>query len=521
MLNLVKPFILCNFLTFGICSLLRGVPIHRVPLYDPSKDFFCFDGSISIPFTYVNDDFCDCIDGSDEPGTSACPNGTFHCENKGYVSEYIPSSRVNDGYCDCCDASDEYLTDVCADVCDILGLEARRAAERYAQMLSHGSNMRLLMIAAGKRIVQEKQERLGTLENEKGEAIKVRDEKEALKKAAEEQESAAVGAFNAKEEEIRALKAQEEKEKEDKEVKTLFDTFDSNKDGRLQIEEIRTRVLFDQNKDGDVSDDEVKFFFDTFEEVTDNEFLEIVWPKLKPIYLLDKVKFIPPQQGEHEVNDNTLQDDEAASIEKHDDSNADNADEHDGGEEEEEEEEEEQSHDDFKGDTGSASPQYDEATSKIVEDANLARSEYDKANRVYQDIDREIIQLKESLSKDYGSEDEFAPLDGQCFSLTDRDYIYKICPFDQVTQSAKSGSSETRLGTWAGWLDQDYSVMFYDKGQSCWNGPQRSAKVNITCGLENEVLSAHEPNKCEYVLEFQTPAACRLPDNSGDLHDEL
>lgn len=46
-------------------------------------------------------------------------------------------------------------------------------------------------------------------------------------------------------------------------------------------------------------------------------------------------------------------------------------------------------------------------------------------------------------------------------------------------------------------------------------------QVNITCGLENEVLSAHEPNKCEYVLEFQTPAACRLPGNSGDLHDEL
>ncbi|XP_014288117.1 glucosidase 2 subunit beta [Halyomorpha halys] len=516
--NLAKSFYIFNILAFGACNILRGVPIHRASLYDPSKDFFCLDGSISIPFTYVNDDFCDCLDGSDEPGTSACPNGTFHCENRGYIAEYIPSSRVNDGYCDCCDASDEYLTNKCFDVCDKLGLEARRAAERYAQMLSHGSNMRLLMIAAGKRIVQEKQERLGTLENEKGEAIKVRDEKETLKKAVEEQEFAAVSSFNAKEEEIRALKAQDEKEQEEKEVKTLFDNFDSDKDGRLQIEEIRTRVMFDQNKDGAVSDDEVKFFFDTYVEVSQNEFLEIVWPKLKPIYLLDKVKFIPPQQGEHEGNNDIRPDDETVSSENHDDLDADIANEHDGGEEEEEEE---PSHDDFKDNAGNAQPQYDEATSKIVEDANLARSEYDKALRVYQDIDREITQLKESLSKDYGSEDEFAPLDGQCFSLTDRDYVYKICPFDQVTQAAKSGSSETRLGTWAGWLDQDYSVMFYDKGQSCWNGPQRSAKVNITCGLENEVLSAHEPNKCEYVLEFQTPAACRLPDNSNELHDEL
>lgn len=43
--------------------------------YDPTRDFNCLDGSGTIPFAYVNDDYCDCQDGSDEPGTSACPNG--------------------------------------------------------------------------------------------------------------------------------------------------------------------------------------------------------------------------------------------------------------------------------------------------------------------------------------------------------------------------------------------------------------------------------------------------------------
>jgi hypothetical protein len=29
-------------------------------------------GAVTIPCSRVNDDFCDCPDGSDEPGTAAC-----------------------------------------------------------------------------------------------------------------------------------------------------------------------------------------------------------------------------------------------------------------------------------------------------------------------------------------------------------------------------------------------------------------------------------------------------------------
>ena len=43
--------------------------------------FKCRSSDKEIPFAYVNDDYCDCIeDGSDEPGTNACLNGVFYCK---------------------------------------------------------------------------------------------------------------------------------------------------------------------------------------------------------------------------------------------------------------------------------------------------------------------------------------------------------------------------------------------------------------------------------------------------------
>jgi protein kinase C substrate 80K-H len=93
----------------------RGVRPDQQALYVPDQALSCkssVDGNtISLPHSRINDDFCDCADGKDEPGTAACsyisPQTGFYCQNVGHVGHNIPSSRVNDGLCDCCDGSDE------------------------------------------------------------------------------------------------------------------------------------------------------------------------------------------------------------------------------------------------------------------------------------------------------------------------------------------------------------------------------------------------------------------------------
>ena len=48
---------------------IRGVPPSLHSVYDASSDAFkCLDGSKSLPWSRINDNYCDCVDGSDEPG---------------------------------------------------------------------------------------------------------------------------------------------------------------------------------------------------------------------------------------------------------------------------------------------------------------------------------------------------------------------------------------------------------------------------------------------------------------------
>jgi protein kinase C substrate 80K-H len=139
-------------------SLVAGIPAsQRFAYAGDGASFTCLDGSRRVPLSAVNDDYCDCADGSDEPGTSACKNGRFFCPQKGARSKFVPSSLVGDGHCDCCDGADEAaaaaassrpLGAVCHDTCFADGAASREARAAAIARAEQGAALRAERAAA-------------------------------------------------------------------------------------------------------------------------------------------------------------------------------------------------------------------------------------------------------------------------------------------------------------------------------------------------------------------------------------
>ncbi|KAF2365406.1 EF-hand domain [Trinorchestia longiramus] len=502
----------------------RGVSLIKASLYDPARDFSCLDGSAMIPFRYVNDDYCDCRDGSDEPGTSACPNGLFHCANVGHLPLNLRSSRVNDGICDCCDASDEWAGGAdCTNQCQDLGRAAREEAARKEEEAKQGYTLKLGMIEQGKNIKREKQDKITQLELELEQAEAVSAEREAEKVAAEEPEAAALEQYREVDEARKEAEEQAKMAENEAEAQEVFKNLDTDGDGSVSKEEIQADVAYDTNRDGTVSEDEAAFYTQHADSLDFDSFYTKSWRLMRPAFHFAKKKaggtppslFTPPSTPPPPTPDSQAEEtlDEGETDE--------------GIPDEQEEGDDEDDYDpeidgiddgleDEEGDVPDEVPEvvYDDDTQALVDAANAARSAHQEALKVVKDLKKQLDEERASLDKDYGPEDEFRVFEGNCYEHTDREYTYKLCPFDKATQSPKSGGGETRLGTWFDWVgegevaDGRYSAMKYTDGQGCWNGPNRSTLVELRCGIETELLSVSEPSKCEYVFIFATPAAC-------------
>lgn len=274
---------------------IRGIPVAKNPLYRPDHDFECLDGSKLIPFTWVNDDYCDCGDGSDEPGTTACANGWFYCENAGHKPSYIPSSWVNDGVCDCCDTSDEYASRVqCVNNCSVLGREARLEQQKAEQLAREGNKLRLELVAKGKTMKTEHQSRLAKLRVDYEEAELIKKEKEILKTQVEERESLALEKYKPVQPEQQSTTegspGEEEEELNIPEVEEYFKILDSDSSGIVTVIELQTRATFDKNRDGAVSEEEALYFLNDKKEVTLQEFIDTAWQNVKPYLMLEQGK---------------------------------------------------------------------------------------------------------------------------------------------------------------------------------------------------------------------------------------
>lgn len=134
------PLLSTCFLIIYFSAYVLSIPailgIHPLDeKYFNSELIKCKDGSKIFNRDRINDNFCDCVDGTDEPGTSACPTGKFYCRNVGSMPRFLFSSRVNDRICDCCDGSDEYDGNIdCPNTC-IMGGNVMYKANTYISKL--------------------------------------------------------------------------------------------------------------------------------------------------------------------------------------------------------------------------------------------------------------------------------------------------------------------------------------------------------------------------------------------------
>ncbi|VDN99032.1 unnamed protein product [Rodentolepis nana] len=361
-----------------------GVHPSNAPFYIASKPFTCLDKSATIPWHKVNDDYCDCLDGSDEPGTSACPDMKFYCANDGHVGVFIPSGYVNDMVCDCCDGSDEYNGRTnCNNTCSTLAREKEELLKRKREDFEFGHKIYNEYVT--KKAIELEEEAKQKAEEEERRKI-------------EEEEKARLAAIEAE----RATTVPE-----------------------TPTESTMEPSIVDTPVDPDLtnhSDDAVK-------EITEDEHHPDApdYPESKPI--------------------------------------------------------------------------------------------------------------------DYGPDNGFMMLiepSTGCLEYSDKQYTYSLCAFSEVRQRnvGSPAGSGTLLGRWKEWVGHPrdsinwtkeekfekllYNEMLYDGGETCWNGPSRSAKVKVACGVETKLLSVDEPSRCIYLMKLETPAACHhKPEKLLQMHVEL
>ncbi|CAL9693121.1 unnamed protein product [Knipowitschia caucasica] len=504
----------------------RGVPLSKRPFYEEGKPFTCLDGSRTVPFNRVNDDYCDCPDGSDEPGTSACPNGHFHCTNAGFRPGFIPSSRVNDGICDCCDTTDEYNSGSnCQNTCKELGRKERESLQKLAEVAKEGFLLKQQLIQEAKRGIEEKKAKLAEVEVGKKDMDAKVEALRSVKEVAEKPE---------KEAKERHLKAWEDQkavirmEKDKAKMAEVFAELDDDADGSISVAELLTHQELDPDSDGSFIDVEAQVLLGV--DRVDLAAFETVWNSIKDKYISETKPNTPIETPQEDIKEPPTTDDSEQYPDE------DIPEEED---DEEDDDEEDEDSDDYKSppttqtqekkpdeDDEGTMPPYDEETQQLIDVAQKARDEFDEAERALREVDDQIRNIEKEISFDFGPNAEFAYMYSQCYELTTGEYVYKLCPFNRVSQKPKFGGSETNLGTWGKWAgpeDNIYAVMKYEHGTGCWQGPNRSTTVKLTCGTETVVTSTSEPSRCEYLIEFITPAICKEPKNVDltDDHDEL
>ncbi|KAL2857817.1 glucosidase II beta subunit-like protein-domain-containing protein [Aspergillus pseudoustus] len=521
----------------------RGVGPEFAEFYKDATTFSCITHpAIQIPFSAVNDDFCDCPDGSDEPGTAACAHLSgnsplnvahrpghsndnlkaalpgFYCKNKGHKPSYVSFQRVNDGICDyelCCDGSDEWARvggKKCDDKCKEIGKEWRKKEEkRQKSMTAALKKKRELLVEAGRQ-QKEVEDRIQSLTAEIGgkelqlksleadlEDIQKKEANKVVKGKKAGKVNVLTELARSRVEELRNALVEVRKERDEirsrvQELEDVLSKFKVEYNPNFNDEGVKRAVRSweDYAARGTVDTILNSARDREWEAISqpDDERSGISWEQWEsegdeePDTVYKLAAYLPPSLVsfiEDRVSDliSFLQ-------------------------------------------TSGFLPSKDKPSSSESKAVTQAREAVKAAEKAIGDLKTQLKSQQTDLETDYGTASIFRALKGVCISKDAGEYTYEHCFLDQTKQIPKKGGSSARMGKFEriGSVSVDElsetgeiisvqkTSLEYTKGQGCWNGPARSTTVILECGEENEILKIAEDEKCVYSMKVTTPAVC-------------
>lgn len=506
------------------------------------ESFRCSDGQKILNITYVNDGYCDCSDGSDEPGTSACAGmSVFYCINAGFKTIQIPSSQVDDGVCDCMDGSDEGILIKCPDNCVIAAQRERERIQRMKEVYKEGSKIR---VEAENHVLHHLGPKAEVFESNKEAFSQFSAKVQDLKQRHSSMETLLVERFASEKAEAitnakNLLRLQEVSNEElSSLLVSLFELLSLNKVEVSELlfgrQEAEHEIVADDEYISETSEDnEIEYHPHTVDEVDDSvdSSCELVFgvrdSRLTPFcngeqpadtakyFLVEKL--LPSRRPFQEVQ-LILGYLRAGSIHE--------------------------SIVDFvrqnlrsEGQASNCPSTFEQLPRDACELESSLISIYRIFDltaediepnsdflREYNDIKSQLQEAEESLQKAEKnlkeSEDArlilgdphvaFHAYRGSQQSVVDGHYTYTLHFLDKVTQSESDRDQSVNLGQFENIVENDrggYTMKFHE-GDYCYNFGARTAHVHFTCGNENKLLSAREPSTCFYEFEAEGPVAC-------------
>lgn len=473
-------------------GFIRGLPQSKQTLYVDGITCVPRDrsggatGTVHVPIERINDNYCDCEDGSDEPGTaSACDNARFYCVNAAHKGMFIPSSHVDDGACDCCDGSDE-PEGSCPDTCASEGEASRKAAMEEADLIMKGVAARQKMYVEGQRLFRDDSEKLASaraellsVEGKIAAAEKrvqilevIRDDAERLREPADIPDVAS--------EEIPGLE-QDNPGSGESVVDEEFANVDTESfNGELSGEdEVPEEHIEDPGNESDDGSELVSPGDDGTVETGNGSQVDVTAGEASEDVLCAELastgaknRIVAAAEYYRALGLAKLRKVMPAKLR----------------------------------------PSFGAISNAPTAGACLGMAE--DAARLQRtrksDLERDIVSLERKVADELTANPALRALHGKCVKGTFTQYDFELCAFEKV-QQYEHGSVIARLGSWGSWKPdtaRPNSVMLYDGGDGCWNGPQRSVRVTLECGAVNEIVSVDEPNRCAYDMLFKTPAVC-------------